>query len=136
MAHLPLAIEGEDRWIGDVELGSKREDDAVRNVSWVGQEGSQEPNCTKLEGEAQARMAMTPRFQQSAVSIVEVKVEGELFWRWLSDIASIAASLLGSQKSNGHECSLPFHMSCEIICTCAWTSAKIADETLPLQPYA
>jgi hypothetical protein len=72
---------------------------------------------------------MTPRFQQRAVSIVEVKVEGELFWRWLPDIAAIAASLLGSQKRNGHECSLPFPMSYEIICTCACTSAKIAEQS-------
>jgi hypothetical protein len=31
-----------------------------------------------------------------------MKVEGELFWRWLSHIAAIPTALLGRQKRNGH----------------------------------
>ena len=63
VAHQALAIAGEDRRIGNVELGSERQDDAVRNIGRIGQEGTQEPNSTELQGEAQARMVMTPGFQ-------------------------------------------------------------------------
>ncbi len=102
IAHLALAIAGEDRRIGDVELGSHRENDAVRNVGRVGQKRAQEANSTQLEGEAQARMRMTPRFQQGTVAVIEMKVEGKLLWGWLPNIAAIAASLLGRQKFNWH----------------------------------
>ena len=79
VAHKALAIAGQDRQIGNVELGSERQDDAVRNSGRIGQEGAQEPNGTQLQGEAQARMVMTPGFQQGTVAIIEMKVEGELF---------------------------------------------------------
>jgi len=39
-------------------------------------------------------MIVTPRFQQLAIPVIEMKVERELFWGWLSDIAAITASLL------------------------------------------
>ena len=77
VAHLALGIASEDRRIGNVELGSERQDDAVRNLGWIGQEGAQKPNGTQLEGKAQARMVVPPRFQQRAVAVIEMKVEGE-----------------------------------------------------------
>jgi len=83
VAHLALAIAGEDRRIGDAQLSSERQDDAVRNVGRIGQERAQEPNRTQLESEAEARMIVTARSEQGTVAIVEMKVEGELFWRWL-----------------------------------------------------
>src|SRR6266516_4950074 len=62
VAHLALEIAGEDRRIGNVELGSECQDDAVRNIGRIGQECTQKPNRTELEGQAQARMLVTPRF--------------------------------------------------------------------------
>src|SRR5437870_10009757 len=62
VAHLAFAIAREDRRIGNVELGSERQDDAVRNVSRIGQERPQKPNGTELEGKAQACMVVTSRF--------------------------------------------------------------------------
>jgi hypothetical protein len=50
VTHLTLTIAVQDRQIGNVELGSHQEDDAVKNVDRIGQEGAQEPNSTKLEG--------------------------------------------------------------------------------------
>ena len=47
-------------------------------------------------------MGMTPRFQQSTIAIVEMKVEGKLLWGWLPDIAAITLALLSSQKFNRH----------------------------------
>src|SRR5437588_6828181 len=63
IAHLALEIAGEDRRIGNVDLGSQRQDDAVRNIGRIGQECTQKPNRTELEGQAQTRMLVTPRFQ-------------------------------------------------------------------------
>jgi hypothetical protein len=50
VTHLTLTIAVQDPQIGNVELGSHQEDDAVKNVGRIGQEGAQEPNSTKLEG--------------------------------------------------------------------------------------
>ena len=102
VAHLALGIAGEDRRIGNVELGSQRQDDAVRNIGRIGQERTQKPNRTELEGKAQARVLVTTRFQQRAVSVIEMKVKGQLFWGWLSHIAAIPAALLSRQERNGH----------------------------------
>jgi hypothetical protein len=54
-----------------------------------------------------------------------MKVEGELFWGWLSDIAAIAAALLGCQKLNRHAQDSFFHRFSQINCTCAYISAKV-----------
>jgi len=62
VTHFTLSIAGEDCRIGNVELGSERQDDAVRDVGLIGQERAQEANSTKLEGEPQARMVVTARF--------------------------------------------------------------------------
>jgi len=129
VAHFALVIGRKDAQISDVQLGSKREDDALGNVGRIGQERAQEANCTQLKREPQASMGVTPRFQQSTVAIIEMEVEDELFWRWLSNITSIAASLFCRQELNRHEFSLPFHTSCKIICTDAWTSATIPEQT-------
>src|SRR5437667_11902276 len=64
VAHLALGIAGEDRRIGNVELGSQRQDDAVRNIGRIGQERPQKPNRTELEGKNKARVSVTTRFQQ------------------------------------------------------------------------
>src|SRR5438034_1911545 len=56
VAHLALGIAGEYRRIGNVELGSQRQDDAVRNIGRIRQERTQKPNRTELEGQAQTRM--------------------------------------------------------------------------------
>jgi len=61
VAHLALGIAGEDRRISNVELGSECQDDAVRNIGRIRQEGPQEPNRTELQGKAQARMVVTAR---------------------------------------------------------------------------
>jgi hypothetical protein len=53
-----------------------------------------------------------------------MKVESELFWGWLPNIAAIALALLGRQKLDWHRFFL-FHRFSQITCTCAWTSAKI-----------
>src|SRR5436309_9735713 len=63
VAHLALEIAGEDCRIGNVELGSERQDNAVRNLGRIGQERTQKPNGIELEGKAKARMVVTPRFQ-------------------------------------------------------------------------
>jgi hypothetical protein len=107
-AHFTLTIAREDAQISDVQLGGKGQNDRMRNVRWIGEKGSQEPNGTQLEGEAQACMCMTPGFQQGAVAIVKVKIEGQLFGRWLSHIAAIATALFRSQKLDWHDV-LPFH---------------------------
>ena len=48
----------------------------------------------RIPGKAQARMIVTPRVQQHAVAIIEMKVTGQLFWGWLPDIAAIPAARL------------------------------------------
>ncbi len=107
--------------------GGERQDDSVGNVGWIRQERAQEPNRTELKGKAKACMVVTPRFQQRAISVIEMKGEGELFWRWLPHRAAITASLLGRQKRNGHGYVLPFHRVSQKSCTCASISAKIAE---------
>src|SRR5947209_211396 len=61
VAHLALEIAGENRRISDIELSSKCQDHHMGNVGRIGQECSQKPNGTELEGKAQARMIVTAR---------------------------------------------------------------------------
>ena len=58
-AHLTLAIARVVHQIGNIELGSQRQDNVVRNIGWIGEKRPQKPNRTKLEGEPQTRMGMT-----------------------------------------------------------------------------
>ena|SRR5947209_5914905 len=108
VAHLTLAVAGENRRISNVELGSERQDDAMRNIGRIGQESAQEPDRTKLKSEAQACMIVTTRSEQTTVTIVKMKVESKLLCGWLPYIAAVALALFWSKKFDGHRFALPF----------------------------
>src|SRR5436309_1608784 len=110
VAHLALAVAGEDSQISNIELGRKLQDNVVRNIGGIREKRPQESDGTKLKSKAQACMSMAPGVQQSAITIIEMKVASKLFWRGFPRIATIANALFSSQKLNRHSV-VPFHMT-------------------------
>jgi hypothetical protein len=93
--HPALAIEGKAAGVGDADLARHYRDHGLGNIGRVGQEGSQKADRAELNGAPKARQLLAAGIDELVVSIVQMKVPGELLDRRGAGEPPIAVLLLG-----------------------------------------
>jgi hypothetical protein len=93
--------------IGNAELGSDIRNDAHRNIDRVSEKGSQKPECADLNSKAETIVISTTLGNKQAIFVIEMKIAGELLWRWFANIASIPLLLFLGKIINRHPVASP-----------------------------
>ena len=71
-------------------------------VSWIVEESAEETRCSKLHREPDPVMRTTHPADQFAVGSVEIKVAGELLFRWVAGVAAVPRALFVGEKAARH----------------------------------
>ena len=71
------------------------------------EKGSQEPERADLNSKAETIMFSTTLGNEQTIFVIEMKIAGELLWRWFANIASIALFLFLGKIINRHPMASP-----------------------------
>src|SRR5260221_12652965 len=71
------------------------------------EKGSQEPERADLNPKAETIVFSTTLGNEQTIFVIEMKIAGELLWRWFANIASIALFLFRGQILNRHPMASP-----------------------------
>lgn len=91
----------------DAQLFGKRLQYWRGRCHWVFQEGAQIAHGSELYGVTEPVMHASFAGNQRMISIVQVKVAGQVARRWHARIAAVVLALFAGKKADGHRAFLP-----------------------------
>lgn len=95
-------------WIGNGELFCHIANHSHGNIDRIAEKRSEKADGSNLHAKAEAIVVSTSLSNQFPVLIIQMKIPGELFWGWFTDVASIALFLGFGKILNGHRGNLSF----------------------------
>src|SRR2546421_11466632 len=93
--------------IGNAQLRSHIGNDSYRDINRISEKGSQEPECSNLNPKAQTIVVSATLGNEQTISVIQMKIAGELLRGRFADIASIALFLFFGKIINGHPAAAP-----------------------------